>query len=503
MTQRKEHLKEFIPHVCNILKIEESPDWTILHKDGDYVHLHYIDRPKTDFVKFGHLRGTIVDLEKEETVRQTFSYEVECVHESLPIDEKGTITLVPIDERNGSRITLLKGNYSLHLGHEGVVVDVWKDKNGKIHLSTLRHININESASRQAESLTYYHIYQELGLPDPEILFDKKKLTSPFVHTFILSHPSLFSASKEPIGTGYGVYLGYKKMDRSDDPEITEQEAVDINAVVSNITRRIKHIQESKEKLIYFPSKVNVKTADSHLRYGHYIPWEDNKVPQQIRSGEFVIITDHITGRTIRVLSPSYLSRWNVRGKNKYLLYNFHKMAYYANIKNKNKNNDHFTNGMFPHLNREDLSQIRQRVTMGNPVLRLLGTEPLNLNNYNDRLTNIWLIFLLSVPIHQQADVLDIIHRYQENIMRGAEAAMIISKPQKKSESITYDEEVVKQARYLSYLNPTLRKKLKEEGQLQIIIERLRKMRPDQSYTRIRTFIKEIDRVNRLKQKSE
>ena len=66
-------------------------------------------------------------------MRDTFSYEPECVCEEIPVAEDGSIKLKSL---NGdySMLIFLAGCYSLQRGHEGVVIDIWKDKDGKVHI---------------------------------------------------------------------------------------------------------------------------------------------------------------------------------------------------------------------------------------------------------------------------------------------------------------------------------------------------------------------------------
>ena len=138
-------------------------------------------------------------------------------------------------------------------------------------------MNVDQAHSRWSNSLSYYQIYQQLGLPPPERHFDPKYKTSRFVHTYLIKHPEITTATKEPVGTGYAVYLGWKEMPRSplakkeSDDELSRiqlkfQRSLPILPI--NLSRLSRVLRKKPEALIYLPGNISVKTANVHLRYG-------------------------------------------------------------------------------------------------------------------------------------------------------------------------------------------------------------------------------------------
>ena len=47
---RQERYASLVPQVCEILNVESSKDWRILHRDGDHVLVHFVDSQRTNML---------------------------------------------------------------------------------------------------------------------------------------------------------------------------------------------------------------------------------------------------------------------------------------------------------------------------------------------------------------------------------------------------------------------------------------------------------------------
>jgi hypothetical protein len=387
------------------------------------------------------------------------------------------------------------------------------DKSGKIHLSSLKKIDIDLHTSRWPRALDYFTIYKQLGLPDRELLFEGGKL-SPFVHTFLMSHPDIFNVSKELIGSGYGVYLGYKEMNRKFPEEANvEKIPVDITEALDNVSLKLHEVRKSSDsqKLIYIPQNISINKANQHLRYGFYREWEDENIDPRIRSGERVVATEKDTGRMISINSPAYNWRSSMRFS-KYIPFCFFIHAHAANIHRKlakagkNGTVDYFAEGFFPNLPKANPVRIKEYVQEGVPIIKLVDGPKLDLTKYEDRLENIWLCMLLAVPIHQQIEVLTCIEQYRTKLQQGAANALAITKSKYHAEGRLYSPEVFNDAVYVSYMKKPKVKYAKfiyEQIQIDNIVRKLTEMKPTTSYYMIKSFSKEITRVKRIMEKEK
>ena len=521
--QRQARFQEIKPRVAEILGVEESKDWRILHQNGDFIISHYIDNSHSDKVKFGDVRGTIIDIETGEIVRQTFSHEIECVHDAIPIQADGSIILRPISGTYGAgndkmTVRFAPDTFHLNLPHSGVAIDVWKDKNGEVHRSSLKYMDIDKGKSHQPDSLTYDTIWDQLVNLDPKILFNPNYKRSRYVHTFILSHPSLTDKSKELIGVGYATMIGHTEMKCSGDEGDFEPEPVDISKVCEHTSTNLEDVYKARDtsrKLIYLPGPISVRRANYHLRYGYYKEWKDEEVDPVLRTGEFVLLTDNETGKIYKILSSAYFWRSNMGQRTNNIMHNFHILA--NDAYRKTARNDPFKSGKYPRLMRADQEKIASVVGKGDPVVVLSGHEKLNLHSADDRLYNIWLCLLLAVPIHKQIEVLSCIKKYHDNIKLGAQAAIKIATETTRSarallgasteenEDGQYREDIIIEARRVCSIKISHRIKNEnfKEERLRLVETRLREMSGRRSYKLIKMFTREVDRVERFKKEPE
>jgi len=66
--------------------------------------VHYVEDARTDYVKYGHLRGVVVDMEAGVAVAQSFGYNLTVVCDALTVDENSNF-ISPIRQRRGLRLS--------------------------------------------------------------------------------------------------------------------------------------------------------------------------------------------------------------------------------------------------------------------------------------------------------------------------------------------------------------------------------------------------------------
>lgn len=531
-TNPRRVLRKQMPNKSQIQPIIGATDlksWNILDSSEDFALVHYQDTANMD--QWGHLRGVIVDLKHNEIVCQTYGHMPEFEHSEVPISKDGTtIELVGVEGGNVSVPYMEKSNENvgddnsvksggggnettqqaplvkINPGHEGALINIWKDRYGEFHMSSMKKINYYNS--KWGDSLPYGEIYEELEGPDPESFFEPGKL-SPFVHTIILAHPDLYNVTKEVVlnmnvisnskevklvtsnqieSVGYLVYLGAKKMNVNLGEDNVEAAPKSIATVGS-----IK--QARKEKKLYAPVAIDIEIANKHLRYGHYHPWKDENVSPYHRNGEFLIINDKY-----RVLSPAYYWRARMRAHN-HILCNMFRLA------SRVKDTKYFDNGFFPHLHEQDLNKLGNAISKGNPINKYFKDRPLlDLSDYRNRLINIWLCYILAVPIHRQQDVFNCLSEYEALLTKGANMALEIYSSNEEYRNVDQVFKIVEIAKRLSAKNGRYREKGKskyssESRDKYNIKNILRNMNGKYSYSLIRHMEKEKMRLASVKRK--
>ncbi len=430
-TYRKKSTKETHPNirkVCSILGIDYTTELKVLDTKGIHSLIHYDD--KANMRDFGDYRGVIIDTESEEIVCKTYGYMPEFEHDKLETkkNSKGEEVLMLNGIGSCTDVTVPFKSSIIFRGHEGALINIWKDRKGVVHASGMKKIDC--SKSKWGNSLTYLDIYKDLGGPDFDTFFDKDKV-SPFVHTIIISHPDLYNVTKEVAthtkivedsgsgniqltltnhieSVGYIVYLGAKKMNIN----FGAVPAEDVEATPKPIDT-VNNIKDArKERKIYGPVPIDLELANYHLRYGFYKEWKDDNVTEFLRNGEFLVINNKY-----RILSPAYYWRSRMRAHN-HILCNMFRLACHS------KDTRHFDDGFFPHLHVQDIEKLGKLINKGTPIQKYsTDTALLDLNNPRDRLINIWLCYILAVPIHRQQEVYDCLREYETLLTKGAQQA--------------------------------------------------------------------------------
>ena len=418
--------------ISEIIGIENSAGWMI--KDSNEEHslkiIHH--RPEADLLKYGNIRGIVVDTKAKCIVSDSFPYAPIVKSSKLTLNNEGYLKLV--DEFENQYI-LDPEKVLITEGFEGTVLHIFKH-DGKVFYSTRK--KLDSSNSRWGNSETFSKIYSELGGPSEEELFDKESKYSPYSYMFILVHPSLLVCTKDNVGKGYIVYLGYKTMwsveyyqcpykqtlkDGSLFKGVTEEEFandprpnagwIDTTLKVP-LTKSIRTKGPSKpeENVLYEPSYLDIDSANHYLQFGFLDKIEIPNYDKRLYPGEFIIINildenNKIT-KMLKVQSESYSWRSELRDNDPNLLHRFYQLNNdsYLDFKNKSQRKQYLSKYpvMYPLPEKNIISQLNQNepylVWPQNKI-----QDKYYLKDRKTRLYNIWLCFMMAVPFSRQKEV--------------------------------------------------------------------------------------------------
>lgn len=364
--------------IAKIANIENSPAWSISDVNADEsLHLIHFN-PESDPLRYGSIRGLVVDVKNKVVVAKSYSYTPTVQANELKLSNDQLV----LTDVHGQVHNLKSGEFSIKKGCEGTIVRVFLH-NGKVYHSSHRRLDV--SRSRWGNSIPFLQMYRELNGPQPEDLFDLTKKFSPWVHLFIVVHPGVTNVTREDIGKGYLVYLGPKCMwtiDQSPFP-------------VSEVDYDVRCPMKSHPSL-------DLNEANQILRGTN-----ENAKDWRLKAGEFVMVYKTGSDDLIKIESPSFSWRLEQRDNDPNLFHRFFQLFNFAR--------------WTPQYQDQAWAEYCRRFVLLHPVdshqltLPVLNledaganvTEALELmNTVEGRLFNIWMNLLLIVPLCKQAEVL-------------------------------------------------------------------------------------------------
>lgn len=357
--------------ISNLLNIDNNNSWDIIDSNGSLSLIHYND--DSNLLKYGHLRGMVIDTDKKKIVCKSYEYTPTAVLDELTIHSDNKLY---ITDTAGLEHVFEQSQLNIKRGFDGTIIRVFK-YNGKVYHSTHRRLDITRS--RWGNSIFFKQMYQQLNGPTDDELFDPQELSSPYVYIFLIVHPDILNVTKEPITNGYIVYLGNKVIDHSS-------------------------TENGKKLNIKTPPNLTITEANHHLRFGFQDQFDDSKLDKRMRPGEFVILYKlNEQGEVIellKVISTAYQWRLQMRDNNPNLNNRFYQLLDYATKDIK----EYMM--MFPILTRYSVPYITEYIK-NNGSFKLWSCNPEFTQNSilqtkEDRIYNIWLAFLMAVPLHRQ-----------------------------------------------------------------------------------------------------
>ena len=236
------------------------------------------------------------------------------------------------------------------------------------------------------------------------------------------------------MGPGYLVYLGFKRMwdpeysdcpykqrDQMGEPigddfaEDTRPDAgwIDPYVHVPNTLPVLNNLEEVEEKIIYSPENLTIEQANKHLRFGFYDSFEGwENLDRRLLPGEFIIMEEVDAEGEIKSVykidSPSYTWRSSIRDNDPNLLHRFYQLVSdsYNNYKNR-EDKDKYKH-KYPILTPYDKKSIMKMIVeKAQPFVvwpQNTLEEDRDMKTRDELLYNVWLNFLISVPLHKQLE---------------------------------------------------------------------------------------------------
>lgn len=404
---------ELKKQIASILGIEVSAGWIV--QDGDVekdIYLvHY--NVQANMTKFGALRGIIVSLKHKAVIARSFGYTPSATLDELKVGVDGMLRFTD-DSGDDHVIDMAKA--IIKPKFEGTLLRVFK-YDGKVYHSTHRRLNANKS--RWGRSATFMEMYTQLGGPSDEELFDPNFAFSPFCHLFLICHPDVLCVSKIVLNPGFLVYLGPKQMWTQDDPDFPfkdELDKVEIGVQTPEVTTEL--VQGSLEKSLFTPLNLTIEKANQHLRYGFYDTFDDSELELRLGSGEAVVLTTvsdkgELNPCLIQIQSTAYSWRLSMRENDSNLLHRFYDLVNFSYLPTEmDEGLTEFTR-LFPILTPYPLSQIQRFIKDDGPIVVWPNgeAETMWMKSKSDNLYNIFMCFLVSVPLHRQLEVSEMYSR--------------------------------------------------------------------------------------------
>lgn len=401
--------------------INSSASWDIVATDDSHNLVMVHHKPEANLDEYGKLRGVVVDTKANVVVCKSFEH-TPVVNADVLTTKNGIISLT---DKLGVTYNMDPANITVHPGFEGTIMTVFKHDD-KVFRTTRR--KLDPSRSRWGNSKSFTDMYWELDGPMDEDLFDPDSAYSPYCHVFIIVHPDVLVVSKTNIGNGYLVYLGPKQMWSVEYNECPYKQIQEKGEFYNDITKeefdadqrpnagwidQTLYIPELNDKMKSLPSFSTIEQTNHHLRFGFHGQLEGtDNMDQRILPGEFIIINQYDENRNIvkmlRVESSSYAWRSKMRDNNPNIAYRFHQLINRSTLEYKNDATKNRYNREFPFFTPYDQKVIQdynQFFLLWPQQFEFPSEKQKILSNKDNRVYNIWLAYLNSMPLHKQKEV--------------------------------------------------------------------------------------------------
>lgn len=391
---------ELSQKVASVLNLPDKRGWSVLDSKENLALVHYEEN--ADMTKLGHLRGVVVDTEVNAVVAESFGYTPTAVSSHLTVVDGA----IRVTDKDGELHVFDYATSVIKRVFEGVVIRVLWHKGKMIRIT---HRRINSERSRWGSAKTFISMYEEAGGPTDEELFDTTKPFSSTVYDFLVVAPELLVGTRQRVTTPYLVFLAEREMDLkrpADEVAKGKGEFVVTDVITGAVNQR----------LIYSPKKLDLAEANQHLKFGYYNTF--NVSDERQLTGEAVIIyniVDGVVRDIVKIHSPSYEWRVNMRGNNPNIRNQFYCLlnAVYSDI-----NTDDAWKALssrFVLLPLYDEKSIKERYEQSEAILTIpQGDVSRDMFKSRDaRIHLLWLNFMLSLPSNQQKSALNLLAQFK------------------------------------------------------------------------------------------
>lgn len=418
--EKIENYNNIMYEISKLILTPVNKDWGIIDfdKENNLYLIHY--NKNANMKKYGHIRGVVcyINLEIEEyrIICRSFNYTPIITFPKF-IDKTKYI----LKDNIGNDVIINMDTCIFKMGHEGVTIRVFYH-NGKVWYSSYRKLNIFNTESRWGNSKLFKVMYKELNAPDGESLFDMNKKYSPYIHIFILSHKELLNVSKEDFkgNNGYVIYIGTRKIwDPKENDKYSLLDVDNISHPPNNITDDLSVIKSRWDKecnYIYTPPDLNISQVNHILTYGWYN--EDincyHKKDKRVGTGESVIVYPNgmKSNYIIKIQSPAYTWRLNLRGMSNNLLHRYYQLMDYkkTNFINQDMNKTFFN--IFPTMNIKHAEQIINNSKNGITTHFWPHLKRIYPKTQEDIYKLITASFIMMVPLEEQQKIAEMYYKY-------------------------------------------------------------------------------------------
>jgi len=267
-----------------------------------------------------NLRGVILDVteeNQEKVVSLSFGYTPD-----IPLlTDEDTIPEELYDTNHNQQSSFLKEDkVTLHPAYEGTVIRAWK-YNNKVFFST--HKKINPVNSSFGKSEKFLNLYEKLGGPVGDMLFDVQNESSNLVHFFMICDKNLLFTSKINVGDGFLVYLGKKTINAEIDEESFWKSSLSSVKVDVSDEDLGYPTGDKNNRNIYTPPSLTKEEANLVLKYGPCFYGKsriDSNKHSFLKTGEpVVMIKRDLQGNPIsmcRIVPDAYYQKTKILDQN-------------------------------------------------------------------------------------------------------------------------------------------------------------------------------------------
>lgn len=398
---------EVTRQVADILGFTDIQGWSVIDHDVEaklaLVHYNdgFHDKSLDNMKDYGDLRGVLVDLEVGAVIADSFGYTPTSIKSELVATDDSLAIRDTDDETHifDMKTAVIKRVF------EGVVIRaIWHKS--KLYLIT--HRKINPIRSRWGSAKSFLTMYEEAHGPTAEQLFDITKPYSSTCYNFLVVDHSLLVGTRQKVTAPYLVYLAERQMDIKRPAEEVAPGKGDF-VTSDNIGGSVL------ESFIHKPKPLTLEEANHHLKFGYYNSFaiED---PRQ-HTGEALIIYDTVNGTIVKIHSPAYEWRVNLRGNNPNITNQFYSLlpSVYPDV-----NTDQAWNLLkskfipFPLYAEQSLKDLYNQT---GSVLTI-PSGPASKEQYanrDSRIQLLWMNFVLSLPASMQGQGIEILTQFKKD----------------------------------------------------------------------------------------
>lgn len=426
--------------IADVLGISPKGNWVISGTlDGTRV---YLINPGDDSAlkQYGWMKGIMVDISSNTIVGRSFGYTSMAVPNSIEefYNTEGTVDVMD-DLGNLRKIDLAATTFLQ--GFEGTIIRVGKYQ-GRKFVSTARTIDLTEN-SKWGNCEPFLQLFEKQGGNlDEEFLFPDGADTYNYVYIFMISAKQLYTATKCPVpeeSSGFNVYLGIQVLWKIEDPPYAKYKGETdasgkLKPYVGSLSSLYREfdttpsvIEACMERKFLVPPVLKGSAAYGFLKYGYHnvqLQPLDSITDERLVPGEFLLanyFNSEGVYETLKIASPGYMWRWNMSGQNPKAEYGLfmQREVLKLNLKTQQDVVDDYL-PKYPIIDVPKGTQVDKLIEsleLQVPFDTLSNTDDYTIIlDPRDRMINVWLAYIVSLPPSRQLDGLRAFKEMEEDI---------------------------------------------------------------------------------------